>query len=76
MQGLRRCDVLAGILLSVSAIKAGSQTLIHFAFLPRDGWEIKVLEHIRDAKAALLCPWIFVSASKEGWGAELVVRWR
>lgn len=37
MQGLRHHDMLAGVLLSVSAIKAGSQTLIHFAFLPRNG---------------------------------------
>lgn len=75
MQGLWHCDMLAGILLSMSAIKAGSQTLIRFAFLPCDGWETEVLECIRDAKAALLCPWIFVSAPKEGRGAELA-RWR
>lgn len=75
MQGLWRRDILAGVLCSVSTIKAGSRSLIHFAFLPHDGWEIELLEHIGDAKAALLCPWIFVSASKEGWGAELVIRW-
>lgn len=66
---------LAGVLLSMSAIKAGSQTPMHFAFLPRDGWEMEMLEHMRDAKDVLLCPWIFVSASKEGRGADLVIRW-
>lgn len=75
MQELRHNDVLAGVLLSISAVKAGSQTRIHIAFFPHDGCEIEVLDRVRDAKATLLCSWIFVSASKEGWGNELVVRW-
>lgn len=66
---------MTGILLSVSTVKAVSQILIHFACLPRDVWKLKVLERIRDAKATLLCPWVFVSASREGRRAELVVRW-
>lgn len=67
---------MTGILLPVSTTKAVSHILIHFAFLPRDVWKLKVLERIRDAKATLLCPGVFVSASREGQRAELVVRWR
>lgn len=64
---------MTGILHSIA--KAGSQTLIYFAFLLCDSWENEVLAHVREANATLLCPWVFVSASKEGWAAELVERW-
>lgn len=67
-QGLWCWDVLTGTMLS--SVKAGSWRLIRFAFLPQDGWEMRVCRSTQGCQGRFAVPLDFCVCFQGGMGSQ------